>query len=434
MVKILSMLFTLVITSFYFFPFQFTFLPAANTKMIVAAFGAAALLINLAKGKSAIIDKGFFILVAYAAIISLFGLLSVTINATPDYTYATYIVSMLVWTGGAYAVTRLIKSVHQHVSIQLVCNYLIAVSMAQCIIAFAMGQYPPFKDFVDSFLAGEGFMGKTESRLYGIGAALDVAGMRFATVLVMIAYFCVNTAEKLSKKMLVFYIAAFFIISIIGNMIGRSTTVGMVIAAAYWIWAFLTPHAKNRENLRWFGRYFLCALIIVLPIIIYLYYTDAMMQQNIRFGFEGFFSLFSTGHWETSSNEILKNMYVFPDSLHTWLIGDGYFGNPDDTDPYYTGHQWIGFYKDTDVGYLRLLFYFGLAGLISFILYLLKATQFCCKNHPRYRLLFITILCINYIMWFKVASDLFLILALFICVEKADDTETKSSLNVKVNQ
>ena len=33
------MLLTLVITSFYFFPFEFNFLPSANTKMILAGIG-----------------------------------------------------------------------------------------------------------------------------------------------------------------------------------------------------------------------------------------------------------------------------------------------------------------------------------------------------------------------------------------------------------
>ncbi len=425
------MLFAMVMTSFYFFPFQFTFLPMANTKMILAAVGAILLLTNLAKEKSASIDKGFFKLVLYAGIVSLIGLLSVIINGTPDYTYATYIVSMLVWTGGAYAVTMLIKGVHRHISIQLVCSYLIAVSMAQCIIAFAMGQYPPLKNFVDSFLAGEGFMGKTESRLYGIGAALDVAGMRFAAVLAIIAYFSANTADALSKKMNVFYVSAFFIIAIVGNMIGRSTSIGLAIAIAYWIWTLLRPQTKNKENLIAFGRYFLGALVLILPLTIYLYHTDAMVRHNIEFGFEGFFSLAQTGRWETNSNEILKNMYVFPESLHTWIIGDGYFGNPNDTDPYYIGKEWAGFYKDTDVGYLRLLFYFGLAGLLAFIFFMYKAAQYSCKCHPQHKLLFMIILGINYIIWFKVASDLFLVLALFICVGNADDTDEKTSVHDK---
>ena len=42
--KIIQVLLTLVLTSFFFFPFYTTFLPAINTKMIVAALGGILLL------------------------------------------------------------------------------------------------------------------------------------------------------------------------------------------------------------------------------------------------------------------------------------------------------------------------------------------------------------------------------------------------------
>ena len=63
-------------------------------------------------------------------------------------------------------------------------------------------------------------------------------------------------------------------------------------------------------------------------------------------------------------------MYVFPDNIKTWIIGDGYFANPGDTDPYYVGPLGGAFYKSTDVGYLRFIFYFGVLGLFAFVLFL----------------------------------------------------------------
>lgn len=60
-------------------------------------------------------------------------------------------------------------------------------------------------------------------------------------------------------------------------------------------------------------------------------------------------------------------MYVFPDNLKTWIIGDGYFSNPYNTDPFYIGTRSRGYYMGTDVGYLRFIFYFGLIGLSAFI-------------------------------------------------------------------
>ena len=65
-------------------------------------------------------------------------------------------------------------------------------------------------------------------------------------------------------------------------------------------------------------------------------------------------------------------MVVFPDNWVTWLIGDGYAANPMDKtlsffDPYYTGPIYHGYYKGTDIGYLRYIFYFGLVGTFVFV-------------------------------------------------------------------
>lgn len=419
MFKVLLMLLTGIVTSFYFFPFKFSFLPIANTKMILAALGLLTLMVNLSKDRSSVMDKSFLILSILGVIVSLIGFASTAINETFDYVYATYIVSMWVWLGGAFAVTRMIKYAHGQVSVQLICNYLIAVCAAQCIIAFMMGQSPAIKQFIDSFLESEGYMGKVEGRLYGIGASLDVAGMRFATVLIMIVWLCLNARNVLPIKIIVSYVVAFLIICVVGNMIGRTTTIGMLFALGYWLWAIVSP--ERGENLRLFSTCLCVSLFCFLPVIIYLYHTDGMVYQNIQFGFEGFFNFWETGQWETTSTGILKNMYVFPDNMKTWIIGDGYFDNPRFTDPYYIGHNWVGFYQDTDAGYLRFIYYFGVIGLLLFMFFMYKAASICIYRIPSHRFLFGAILILNYIVWIKVASDLFLVLALFLCVSTEEE-------------
>lgn len=396
--------------------------------MIVAAFGLVVFGVNLAQSRSSSANRDFVMLSFLGGLVSLIGFASVVINGTFDYTYATYIVSMWVWLGGAYAVTRLMKGVHGYLSVHLVCHYLIAVCVAQCIIAFTMEQYPPLKDFVDSFLASEGFMGKVEDRLYGIGASLDVAGMRFATVLIIIAYFCTNSARTLSAKMMMLYVLSFLVIVFIGNMIGRTTTVGIVFALGYWVVISLNMvNNKSLNNVKTLWRYLIGLTAICLPVVIFLYYTNPGIHNHIRFAFEGFFSLWEKGRWETHSNEILKNMYVFPDNVKTWVIGDGYFDNPS-YDPYYIGPQWEGFYKDTDVGYLRFIFYFGVAGLCSFILYMAEVANVCIQRFENYRWLFFLIIILNFLVWFKVSSDLFLVFALFLCISKEEETHAVHSV------
>ena len=152
MLKIVGIILTIVITSFYFFPFEFSFLPGMNTKMIMAAIGLVILGVNLLKGEKANIGKDFFVLSLFAIVVSLFGQAAIIVNNTHDQSYSFYIMSMWVWLGGAYTVINMIRLVHGRASLLLVCHYLIAVCVCQCLLAFTMGHVCPERHSPGYFL------------------------------------------------------------------------------------------------------------------------------------------------------------------------------------------------------------------------------------------------------------------------------------------
>lgn len=419
--RLVGMVVLTILTSFYFFPFEFTFLPGANTKMVMAGVGLIILIVQLARQGQSLINKDIFNLAIMAGIVSLIGFFSVIWNDTPDYTYATYIVSMLVWLSGAYVVIQAIKKFHGHISVELLCNYLIVVCVAQCLIAFAMTQSPSLKAFVDSFLGSTGFMGKLKDRMYGIGASLDVAGSRFSVILMMIVCLLTKNSAIEKRKYVGLYIIAFVLITVIGSMISRTTSLGAICAIIYLLYVSRIYTLRLDSNMSYIYVWFVGILVVMILLISYGYSTNLAFRENLRFGFEGFFSLVEEGKWDVHSNEMLRNMYIFPDNLKTWIIGDGYFDNPCDTDPYYTGTRWIGYYQNTDVGYLRFIYYFGVAGLIAFSLFMIKTGKVCMNRFASYRSLFFVILLLNFIVWFKVSTDIFLVFALFLCLDKDDD-------------
>lgn len=434
--KIIAIVFAVIITSFYFFPFEFVFMPAVNTKMAMAGFGLILLLVNLAKGNQPVINRDYFILSVWALLVSVAGLCSVAFNGTYDYTYASYLISMWVWTAAAYVVVNLIRFIHGSASAFVVCNYLIAVCLIQCFLALLIDSNPAFKDFVDRWVVGLGFVDMdkiTDSgRLYGIGASVDVAGTRFAAILVMISFLSIKIAPyKEKNKILLCYIISFLCISIIGNMMSRTTTLGIVLSFLYVGYVsrlYLLEFAKSSRKIIGF---FAFSLLLLIPFVVYKYNTDVDFYYKIRFAFEGFFSLAEKGEWDVHSNEILKEMYVFPDNLKTWIIGDGYFENPYYSEPYYVGPNWAGYYKATDVGYLRFIYYFGLLGLGLFSYFMYKVGKTCAQRFPNYNKLFIIILILNFIIWFKVSTDIFLIFALFLMIgeEENDKYEQYYFLN-----
>ena len=75
-----------------------------------------------------------------------------------------------------------------------------------------------------------------------------------------------------------------------------------------------------------------------------------------------------------------------------------------------------GFYMGTDIGYCRFIFYFGLVGFFSFAFFLTSIARECALLLPKYKLLISFILMLGFVIWLKVATDIFLVLALFLCI------------------
>lgn len=410
MMKVIQYMLGVLLMSFFIFPFEFSFLPGINTKMLLATVGGFLLLYNGAKRNFEKFDNGFIMILCLGFLSSLVNLFAVVVNNTNDYTYATYFISMVVWLSGGYTVVTYIKWVDARLSTSVICNYMIAVGVFQCISAIMIEYIPDVKSAVASFTTGVGFRYGFEDlqgeRLYGIGAMVDVAGQRFSCMLAMIGWLVIKSIDK---RAMTFYFLSFIMITVIGNMISRTTTVGTMIGLGIIIASYFFPKARNNA----ITIPMLSTILIGIVIVIVVYNSNESFVNYFRFGFEGFFNLFESGHWETHSNNILESMYRFPSSLHTWLIGDGYFKNPG-YDPYYIGYNWKGFYMGTDVGYLRFIYYSGLLGLLVFSMYFIQIGIYCSKSLPKYKYLMWTLVAINFIGWLKVSSDIFMIFVPFI--------------------
>lgn len=430
MMKIVPICMGVIITSFFYFPFYFTFIPNVNTKMMLALMGGLLLLVRLAKSGNAKIDKDYFIVTLFAAGVSLASLLSMTINNTMDDAYLSYIISMWIWTAAAYFTVSYIKAIHGKVSVELLCYYLIAVGVFQCIIALSIHTIPLVKAVVYRFLDGTGFMGKVD-RMHGLGCALDVGGGRLGVILVMIAFVAPRMMNLRRRNILIpLMLILFCFVCLIANMIGRTSVIGMVFALLYWVYIIIFDDKALHDKRNLFIRYLVGVILTFSIICSFLYNNSAYWKEQMRFGFEGFFSLVEKGRWEVHSNEMLKEGLIFPDNTHTWIIGDGYMGDPGQ-DPNYIGAESWGFYMNTDAGYSRFLFYFGIIGLGIFVVFMGKVCHVCMSRFRNYQLMFFIILLMNYIIWIKVTTDIFLVFAPFLCISYSENREYEDSLLLK---
>lgn len=395
-----------IIVSLYYFPIGLTFLPKSlNSKIILAAIGAVLFFFDSVKVKRFDARMDMLGAIGLALLFSYICYFSTDINLTSDYSYATYFVSFFVWLGGAYSVISLIRKTHGEASLRLVVTYLAAVCATQCILALVIDHVVPFKILVDRFVSqGQEFFDEI-NRLYGIGAALDPAGVRFSIVLILVAAVLgKDDTIRFDRKYTVGLLLAFFIISTVGNMISRTTSIGMAIGFLYLIWTTgILRLVIKIENLKFF-TVFIVMFVIILVVTTYLYNTDESYRHNLRFGFEGFFSWMETGEWKTSSTDKLNTqMWKWPQDSQTWLIGTGTFGL---------------FTFGTDIGYCRFILYCGLIGFGSFALFFIYNAAVFAMRVKKYRWLFLLLMALSFIIWMKVATDIFLIYALFYCLKE----------------
>jgi hypothetical protein len=241
-------------------------------------------------------------------------------------------------------------------------------------------------------------------------------------VLLAIAHLLTNNKVTVNAKSVTAYIIAFVFILVVGSMVGRTTSVGGALALLYLAWHYRATlfSPTNRKYV------FLLLFIAVIGsfVVVYLYNHNAAFYENVRFAFEGFFNWWETGEWTTTSTERWETMFVWPDNTKTWLVGDGYFDGPTLIDPFYVGPVYTGFYKWTDIGYLRFIFYFGLLGLSLFSIYFCKVAATCASRFKTHRALFLLVLLFNFAVWFKVSTDIYIFFALFLCIPENEECLT----------
>lgn len=426
MFRFLKMLIVGILVSMFLFPFEFSFLPGINTKMAMAGFGLAVALYYLIRRRQFEIPRSLLGVLLCCSFVSVIGFFSTTYNNTHDYAYTTYIVSASVWLSAAFVVYSAILVLHGRVDYKIVIAYLTGVCVFQCIIAIVIDNVPIVQDFVDRWvLQGQYFL-KQIHRLYGIGASLDVAGMRFAAVMALISLLLYYDSTSMSVSEVFGFIFSYAVIFAIGSIIARTTVVGFVGLGI----ALLVHYGKGLRDRDIevkrspVIRSILLTAAIAIPICVTLYNTNKVAYKYMRFGFEGFFSLVEKGHWETTSNDTLEGMVVYPDNPKTWIIGDGYFDSARG-DINYLGDtsRDSGYYMGTDIGYLRFIFYFGVIGLLAMslvMLYTAYASAQVDKEHPLY---FWVVALVGFIVWFKVSSDVFSILCLLLCVANSEKRE-----------
>ena len=392
--------------SSYFFPVGFRGLPESlNSKQMLGVLGIGLFALNCIERRSVIVPKYGIVSLALAVVFSVWCFYSAVANNTDDYVFAQYVMSFAVWTGGAYATCRLIGWIHGYVDLPLLTRYLALACVMQCAFAMMVDNIPAFQSFVDTWFIQD-TTAKELERLYGIGCSLDSGGVRMCIALIMIAHQIATNREVTENRMqLRLYLLAYLIICVVGSMISRTTWAGMFLGIGYMLlyMGYVRQGYLSARQVRFFAV--LTVLIaVVIAAAAYLYNHDPVVRHNLRFAFEGFFNFVEHGEFQVDSvDELNGRMWIWPYDTRGWAIGYGVF-------------EWSKCFFQTDIGYCRYTMYCGLIGLALFSIYFIYNGITVSVRFRNAAVLSLLLILLTFIVWVKVATDIFQLYALLFCI------------------
>lgn len=190
-----------------------------------------------------------------------------------------------------------------------------------------------FENSLDSF---------SEFRMVVIGTPFfGSAIINCFTLLVVASYY----PKSKNKKILLFLWAC---IAFFGMISARTTLIGILISLPLYLIYFF----RYKSNIP--------VLVFSLALTLFLILPNVQLNNqfsNIQdFAFD-FLLDFKDSKASDSTGELVQMYKVIPSSSKTWLIGDGFFKN-----------EFGLYYKNIDIGYLRIIFANGIIGLILYLL------------------------------------------------------------------
>ena len=419
--KVIIWILMMLAVSFYLFPFMFTVLPTENlnSKNLMAGFGLLAFVFDSIRKRSMKLSEPTLFAALLAAVFSVWCLYSVTASNTYEMDYASYIMSFFIWMSGAYGVYFLLRAAHEKVTLEILIRYLAAVGLFQCVTAVLIDNVGAVESLVDKIMYVPGNYYKMHHRMYGLGAALDPAGIRFSVILIMIAHlFSTNDNVRNNSTYQALLLGSYTVILVIGAVISRTTVVGGAMGIVYIVISLFRMRKGGFVTLRMVQAFFwfFIVMAVIIGITVYFYRTSDTFYGYLRFGFEGFFAWVETGEFSTGSTDVLETMWIWPGDIHTWIFGRGTFGV---------------FENDSDIGYVNFTFYCGLVGLVIFSIFFLYCHFVQNRKFKSFQFAAWMLVALTFIVWCKVTTDIFFIDALLFCIPSdfEDDEDGEEDIN-----
>jgi hypothetical protein len=406
-------LFLHVILFFYIYSIQFSGVPfGLGTRVFLGIIGFFICLFDIYTRKSSlIIDKNFLKIFTPLFFIVLVSFLSLMYNRTLDTEFLVkYPISILIITFASYFVTKLVSFRRPGDNkFPPIVSIFINVVVIQIFVSLIMFAVPSFREFLSSIQISSDyelakFEETLEFRLVGFGSKFFGAGIVNGFALIFIGF-----ALRFSSEMKVNtfrYVIFFLLIFVFGMIMSRTTIIGALFALLI---IFLANRSSNvnlkqiKNNIKVLFYFVMIPTVMVFGINFFLPEVKEGLIAAFNFGFEMFINYFQSNSLESESTNQMKEMYIWPTSLKTYIIGDGL----------YTDAINNSYYMQTDIGVLRLLYYFGIFGLFAYLFFQFQITRIAFSINQGYKYLVYVIFLYCIVLNYKGFTDLFFLNILF---------------------
>lgn len=350
----------ILILFFYIYSVQFIFIPGAiGTRVLLGLLGICVFfyrnIVNNHFYLNSTIIKYFLSL----AVIPLISIIAIIANGTTDLSFIKYFFSLTIIFFSAYFVQYWFKKYGEY-SLYRLIDYISIVVVIQICLSVLMFLIIPLKEFllsvqVLSELDKNKILWNGGIRLIGFGSTFFGAGIVNGFTLILLTYKLMN--QDLPFKKFLSYLLIFSLILIGGIVMSRTTLIGFSICMLLFLHRKYKLVISYKSIYLFKGVLFIGFIFIILSNIFFIAYEDEF-SMLFDYGFELFENYHEEGELSSSSTDEMFEMYkVYPDNLKTLLIGDGFFLDPNG----------YGYYKQIDIGYYRLVFYFGIIGLLAYL-------------------------------------------------------------------
>lgn len=298
----------------------------------------------------------------YPVLMSLFTVLSSVVNTITENTFIIFPFQVIYLLLLSYCIYYITKRFCKVISFYVITCYFLMTLVVQSVIAIVMFVNQPICLFLFD-LQGIDLTSRVIKmyfgvRLIGLGCFYFGAGAIYGLGLIAIMPFMLKAKNK---QQLIKLILLYVYIFIVGIFFARTAMIGCVFSIVYLIFCILIPKMCNKVFLVF--RQFIIYLTVFGIALVFIYTSSPKLQEDygdiIDFGFEAFINLVENGELSTASSDGLTEYHlsIWPQNQKTYYIGDMRWTKGD------------SYYGDSDVGYVRLLFYFGVPGVILFLLY-----------------------------------------------------------------